>query len=328
VASAGIPSLRKAITDKLRADNGIEVDPNGGVIVTPGGKQALFEAALAFVEPGVDVMIPEPAWVSYGPMVELAGGTAVPVPLDADDNWRLTLEALSEAWTPETRILLINSPNNPTGRVFDEEELAAIATFAQECDLLVFSDEMYEKIRYDGQRHTSIATLPGMAERTLVFNGLSKAYAMTGWRLGYVAGPQPFMQQIEKVHSHSVTCATSFVQKAGVVALSGPQEFIGQMVAAWDRRRRNLAERLNAVNGVSCPLVEGAFYAFADIRGTGMTSTQAADLFLQEAHVAVTPGVAFGAAGEGHVRLSFATSDDLLEDAADRIGRVLGPRPA
>ena len=328
VASAGIPSLRKAIADKLRADNGIEVDPNGGVIVTPGGKQALFEAALAFVEPGVEVMIPEPAWVSYGPMVELAGGTAVPVSLNPDDNWRLTLEALSEAWTPETRVLLINSPNNPTGRVFDEAELAAIATFAQEQDLLVFSDEMYEKILYDGQRHTSIATLPGMAERTLVFNGLSKAYAMTGWRLGYVAGPQPFMQQIEKVHSHSVTCATSFVQKAGVVALNGPQEFIGQLVAAWDRRRRNLAERLNAVNGVSCPLVEGAFYAFADIRGTGMTSTQAADLFLQEAHVAVTPGVAFGAAGEGHLRLSFATSDDLLEDAADRIGRVLGLSPA
>jgi len=328
VASAGIPSLRKAIADKLRADNGIEVDPSGGVIVTPGGKQALFEAALAFVEPGVDVMIPEPAWVSYGPMVELAGGTAVPVSLNPDDNWRLTLEALSEAWTPETRVLLINSPNNPTGRVFDEAELAAIATFAQEHDLLVFSDEMYEKILYDGQRHTSIATLPGMAERTLVFNGLSKAYAMTGWRLGYVAGPQPFMQQIEKVHSHSVTCATSFVQKAGVVALNGPQEFISQMVAAWDRRRRNLAERLNAVNGVSCPLVEGAFYAFADIRGTGMTSTQAADLFLQEAHVAVTPGVAFGAAGEGHIRLSFATSDDLLEDAADRIGRVLGLSPA
>jgi len=328
VASAGIPSLRKAIADKLRADNGIEVDPNGGVIVTPGGKQALFEAALAFVEPGVDVMIPEPAWVSYGPMVELAGGTAVPVSLNPDDNWRLTLEALSEAWTPETGVLLINSPNNPTGRVFDEAELAAIATFAQEQDLLVFSDEMYEKILYDGQRHTSIATLPGMAERTLVFNGLSKAYAMTGWRLGYVAGPQPFMQQIEKVHSHSVTCATSFVQKAGVVALNGPQEFISQMVAAWDRRRRNLAERLNAVNGVSCPLVEGAFYAFADIRGTGMTSTQAADLFLQEAHVAVTPGVAFGAAGEGHIRLSFATSDDLLEDAAERIGRVLGLSPA
>jgi aspartate aminotransferase len=328
VASAGIPSLRKAIADKLRSDNGIEVDPNGGVIVTPGAKQALFEATLTFVEAGIDVLIPEPAWVSYGPMVELAGGTAVPVPLDPEDNWRLTSQALAAAWTPATRVLLINSPNNPTGRVLDQAELAAIATFAQERDLLVFSDEMYEKILYDRQRHTSIATLPGMAERTLVFNGLSKAYAMTGWRLGYVAGPQPYLQQIEKVHSHSVTCATSFVQKAGVVALNGPQEFIGQMVSAWDRRRRHLAERLNAVNGVSCPLVEGAFYAFADIRGTGMTSSQAADRFLQEAHVAVTPGLAFGAAGEGHVRLSFATSDDLLDVAADRIGEVLGLKPA
>jgi aspartate aminotransferase len=328
VASAGIPALRKAIADKLRADNGIEVDPNGGVIVTPGGKQALFEAALAFIETGVDVMIPEPAWVSYGPMVELAGGTVVPVPLDPDDSWRLTSEALVEAWTPATRILLTNSPNNPTGRVFNDTELAAIAAFAQERDLLVFSDEMYEKILYDGQKHTSIATLPGMAERTLVFNGLSKAYAMTGWRLGYVAGPGSFLQQIEKVHSHSVTCATSFVQRAGVVALNGPQEFISQMVSAWDRRRRNLAERLSAINGISCPLVEGAFYAFADIRGTGMSSTQAAELFLQEAHVAMTPGVAFGAAGEGHVRLSFATSDELLAAAADRIGQVLGLRPA
>jgi aspartate aminotransferase len=328
VASAGIPGLRKAIADKLRSDNGIEVDPNGGVIVTPGGKQALFEAALAFVETGVDVLIPEPAWVSYGPMVELAGGTGVPVPLNPDDNWRLTGETLSAAWTPSSRIILINSPNNPTGRVLDNAELAAVAAFAEERDLLVFSDEMYEKILYDGQRHTSIATLPGMAERTLVFNGLSKAYAMTGWRLGYVAGPRPYLEQIEKVHSHSVTCATSFVQKAGVVALTGPQEFIGQMVSAWDRRRRNLAKSLNTVNGIRCPLVEGAFYAFADIRGTGMTSTQAADLFLQEAHVAVTPGVAFGLSGEGHVRLSFATSDDLLAAAADRIGQVLGRKPA
>src|SRR5215212_9096659 len=328
VASTGIPSLRKAIADKLCADNGIEVDPNGGVIVTPGGKQALFEATLAFVEAGVDVLIPEPAWVSYDPMVELAGGTVVPVPLSADNNWRLTTEALSDAWAPASRVLLINSPNNPTGRVFADAELAAIAEFALERDLLVFSDEMYEKILYDGQRHTSIATLAGMAERTLVFNGLSKAYAMTGWRLGYVAGPRAYLEQIEKVHSHSVTCATSFVQKAGVTALTGPQGFIGEMVSAWDRRRQNLADALNAVNGINCPLVEGAFYAFADVRGTGMTSTQAADLFLQESHVAVTPGVAFGAAGEGHVRLSFATSDDLLEDAADRIGQALGLRQA
>lgn len=324
VASAGIPGLRKAIADKLLHDNGIEIDPIGGVIVTPGGKQALFEATLAFVEPGVDVLIPEPAWVSYGPMVELAGGTPVPVTLDPSDNWRLTPEKLAAAVTPATRILLINSPNNPTGRVLDDAELDAVAAFAREHDLLVFTDEMYEKILYDGHRHVSIATLPGMAERTLTFNGLSKAYAMTGWRLGYVAGPRPFMEQIEKVHSHSVTCATSFVQKAGIIALSGPQAFIGEMVSAWDRRRRNLAAGLNQIKGISCPLVEGAFYAFADVRGTGLTSTRAADLFLQEAHVAVTPGIAFGAAGEGHVRLSFATSDEALVQAVDRIGSVLG----
>ena len=324
VASAGLPALRKAIADKLRDDNDIEVEPNGGVIVTPGGKQALFEATLAFVEPGVDVLIPEPAWVSYGPMVELAGGRPVPVPLDPDDNWRLTASGLDAALTPATRILLINSPNNPTGRVLADDELAAIGAFAIEHDLLVFADEMYEKILYDGHRHTSIATLPGMAERTLTINGLSKAYAMTGWRLGYVAGPRAFLEQIEKVHSHSVTCATSFVQSAGIVALTGPQAFIGEMVSAWDRRRRDVASGLDQINGVRCPLVEGAFYAFADVRETGLSSNDAADLFLREAHVAVTPGIAFGAAGEGHVRLSFASSDALLSEAIDRIGRVLG----
>jgi aspartate aminotransferase len=325
VASAGIPGLRKAIADKLLSDNGIEVEPSG-VIVTPGGKQALFEATLAFVEPGVDVLIPEPAWVSYSPMVELAGGRPVPVPLDPDDNWRITLDLLAAAVTPASRILLINSPNNPTGRVLDDSELAAIAGFARDHDLLVFSDEMYEKILYDGHKHTSIATLPELAERTLVFNGLSKAYAMTGWRLGYAAGPKAYIEQIEKVHSHSVTCATSFVQKAGIAALTGPQDFIGEMVTAWDRRRRNVASGLSAINGIHCPLVEGAFYAFADIRGTGMSSSEAADRFLQEAHVAVTPGVAFGESGEGHVRLSFATSDDLLEDAVNRLGDLLGRR--
>ncbi len=325
VASAGIPGLRKAIADKLLSDNGIEVEPSG-VIVTPGGKQALFEATLAFVEPGVDVLIPEPAWVSYSPMVELAGGRPVPVPLDPDDNWRITLDLLAAAVTPASRILLINSPNNPTGRVLDDSELAAIAGFARDHDLLVFSDEMYEKILYDGHKHTSIATLPELAERTLVFNGLSKAYAMTGWRLGYAAGPKAYIEQIEKVHSHSVTCATSFVQKAGIAALTGPQDFIGEMVTAWDLRRRNVASGLSAINGIHCPLVEGAFYAFADIRGTGMSSSEAADRFLQEAHVAVTPGVAFGESGEGHVRLSFATSDDLLEDAVNRLGDLLGRR--
>jgi aspartate aminotransferase len=326
VASAGIPALRRAIAAKLARDNGIEVDPMGGIVVTPGGKQSLIEAALAFIEPGVDVLIIEPAWVSYVPMAELAGGRTVPVTLDPDDNYRVSTGRLEAALTPNARVLFVNSPNNPTGRVLDEAERRAIAEFAVANDLLVFADEMYEKILYDGHRHVSLATLPGMAERTLTFNGFSKAYAMTGWRLGYVAGPKPYIAEIEKVHSHSVTCATSFVQAAGVAALTGPQEFIGEMVAAWDRRRRAVAAGLSAIKGIRCPLVEGAFYAFADLRETGMSSLDAADFILREAHVAVVPGVAFGQAGEGHVRLSFATGDDLLANAVERIGNVLGRR--
>ena len=326
VASAGIPALRQAIAKKLRDDNGIEVDPNGGVIVTPGGKHSLFEAMLALVNPGDDVLVLEPAWVSYVPMVELASGRAVGVPLSPDDNWKVTRDRLEAAVTPASRILVINSPNNPTGRVLDESELNAIAEFAQAHDLLVFTDEMYEKIIYDDHKHISLATLPGMAERTLTFNGFSKAYAMTGWRLGYVAGPKPYISEIEKVHSHSVTCATSFVQAAGVVALEGPQDFISEMVVAWDRRRRAVTDGLNAVKGIRLPLVDGAFYAFADIRETGKSSTEVAELLLQEGHVALVPGVAFGDAGEGHLRLSFATSDELLEKAVTRIGDVLGRR--
>jgi aspartate aminotransferase len=326
VASAGIPALRQAIAKKLRDDNGIDVDPNGGVVVTPGGKHSLFEAMLALVNPGDDVLVLEPAWVSYVPMVELAAGRPVGVQLSPDDNWKVTRDRLEAAVTPAARIMVINSPNNPTGRVLDESELAAIAEFAQAHDLLVFTDEMYEKIIYDGNRHISLATLPGMADRTLTFNGFSKAYAMTGWRLGYVAGPKPYIAELEKIHSHSVTCATSFVQSAGVVALEGPQEFIGEMVTAWDRRRRAVTDGLNAVKGVRVPLVDGAFYAFADIRETGKSSTEIAELILQEGHVALVPGVAFGDAGEGHLRLSFATSDDLLEKAVTRIGDVLGRR--
>jgi aspartate aminotransferase len=326
VASAGTPALRKAIAKKLRDDNGIEVDPNGGIVVTPGGKQSLFEAVLALVNPGDDVLVLEPAWVSYVPMIELAGGNPVAVALSPDDNWKVTPERLESAVTPASRVILVNSPNNPTGRVLDNAELQAIADFAKAHDLLVFTDEMYEKILYDGNDHVSLATLPQMAERTLTFNGFSKAYAMTGWRLGYVAGPKPYIAEIEKIHSHSVTCATSFVQAAGVVALEGPQNFIQDMVTAWDRRRHAVAAGLNAVKGIRVPLVEGAFYAFADIRETGRSSVEIADLLLQEGHVALVPGVAFGQAGEGHLRLSFATSDELLEQAVDRIGNVLGRR--
>ncbi|MGB3330448.1 MAG: pyridoxal phosphate-dependent aminotransferase [Thermomicrobiales bacterium] len=325
VASNGIPALRNAIARKLVADNAIPVEP-AGVLVTPSGKLALFAAAMAFVQPGVDVLVLDSSWVSYVPQIELAGGRAVRIELDPDDGFTVRTEMLEAALTPETRIILVNSPNNPTGRVLRAEELEAIRSLAIEHDLLVWSDEIYEKILYGDAIHTSLASLPGMAERTLTFNGFSKAYAMTGWRLGYVAGPVPLINQIAKIQSHSVTCATSFVQAGGVAALEGDQTAIGEMVAAWDRRRKLVTTGLNAVQGLRVPPIEGAFYAFVDGRETGLDDIALASRLLKEAHVAVVPGTAFGAAGAGHIRLSFATSDEALTTAIERITTLLGSR--
>lgn len=322
--SPGTPALLEAIANKLKTDNNITVDPKSDIIVTPGGKSAIFQACMAFVEPGVDVMILEPAWVSYQPMVELAGGRAVGVPLDADNGWAITREILDEYVTPETRVLLLNSPNNPSGRVATMDELTAIADFAKAHDILVFTDEMYEKIIFGDNTHISIATLPEMAERTLTFNGLSKAYAMTGWRLGCVAGPTDLIKKIMILQSHTVTCATSFAMAGGVAAYNGPQDIIDEMVAAWDRRRQLITDGLNAVKGLNVAPIEGAFYGFIDGRDTGLSIEDLCKKLLDEAHVAVVPGTAFGESCTGHFRLSYATSDELLENAIKRIGDVLG----
>src|SRR5919199_1408273 len=321
VAGAGIPALREAIARKLAVDNGIDVEP-GGIIVTPGGKSALFSAVLAVAGPGDDILIFDPAWVSYEPIATVAGVGTVHVPLDPADNYRITHEAIEAHLTPRTKLMIVNSPNNPTGRVLTTEEFEAITAVANEHDLLVFSDEIYEKILYDGHRHVGLASLPDMAERTLTFNGLSKAYAMTGWRLGYVAGSQALIKQIMKIHSHSVTCATSFAQYGGVAALEGPQDFIVPMVEAWDRRRKLIASGLSAIPGINCPIPEGAFYAFADVSGTGMNGQQVAKLLIDEAQVGVTPGDAFGDVSANHIRLSFANSDELIQKAVERIAQV------
>jgi aspartate aminotransferase len=323
VASAGIPELRRAIARKLQAENRIPVTPDE-IIVTPGGKAALFVSILALVGPGDDVLMFDPGWVSYEPMVLMAGARCLHVPLLPEENYRVTREAIEAVLTPQTRLMIVNSPNNPTGRVLTREEAEAIVAVAQEHDIVVISDEIYEKIIYDGREHLSLAAFPGMAERTLTVNGFSKAYAMTGWRLGYVAGPAPLIRQIMKVHSHSATCATSFAQWGGVAALEGPQDVIDAMVAAWDRRRRFVTERLNAIPGFRCPLPEGAFYAFPDVSGTGLSGQEVAQKLIEEAYVGVTPGDAFGASGSGCIRLSFATADELLERALDRIANVFG----
>src|SRR5680860_21570 len=326
VGGAGTPEFRKAISNKLQQDNRIVAHHNGEILVTPGGKFALFLAAQAFVEPGVDVMVLEPAWVSYAPIVELAGGRAIHVGLDPDANFAITRSVLESHVTPATRIIMLNSPNNPTGRVMTREEVEILASFSVENGLMVWTDEMYEKIIYDGREHISIATFPGLVERTLTFNGLSKAYAMTGWRLGYVAGPKAMISQLSKVNSHATTCATSFAQAGGAAALSGPQEIIGDMVRAWDRRRHLITDGINGIRGLRTNLVEGAFYSFVDAREIDSDSVRLADRILNEVYVGVVPGIAFGDSGEGHFRLSFATSDDALKRTIDRLAAMFGSR--
>ena len=320
VASSGIPPLRKAIAAKLLRDNGLTYDENSELIVTPGGKAAIAISLLSLVSAGDEVLILDPGWVSYAPATQLADATPVQAPLSPDDNWTIAAERLERYVTSRTRVLIFNSPNNPTGRVASPAELAAVATVAQAHDLIVISDEIYEKLIYDGRTHTSIASLPGMRERTIIVNGFSKPYAMTGWRLGYVAAPRDLVKQIATVHSHTATCATSFAQVGGTAAYDGPQDCISTMNAAYDRRRRLVAAGLSRLSGITCPLPEGAFYAFADIRGTGLSSTDFATRLLQSQYVAVTPGDAFGPAGAGYIRLSVANSDAMLQKAVERIG--------
>ena len=322
VASSGIPQLRKAIARKLAQENGVEVDPDKGIIVTPGGKLALYATVMALLNEGDEVILPEPAWVTYRPVIQLAGGTTVPLNLTAENGFSITDDMLKAAITPKSKLILLNSPSNPTGKVLTRGELEIIAAAARENDLYVVTDEMYEKIIFDGRQHISIASLPGMAERTVVLNGHSKAFAMTGWRLGYLAGPPALVKEIGKIQEQTATCAPSFVQIGGVAALEGPQEPVARMTAEYERRRNFFVEMLNEIPHVSCFKPEGAFYAFPKF-DLGLNSIQLADMLLEKARVAGTPGSAFGAAGEGHVRFSFATSPEVLETAAKRIREML-----
>jgi len=322
VASSGIPELRKAIAGKLMRDNAVEVDPDKGVIVTPGGKLALYQIAMTLINEGDEVILPEPAWVTYRPVIELAGGTVAPLSLSAENGFTMTAEALNSLITLRTKAIFLNSPSNPTGKVLTRGELEMIATVAKANDLYIVADDMYEKIIFDGRKHICIASLPGMLERTIIVNGHSKAYAMTGWRLGWLAGPVGIVKEIAKVQEQTATCAGSFTQVAGVAALEGPQEPVYRMTAEYERRRNFFVEMLNDIPHVSCFKPEGAFYAFPRF-DLGMSSIQLADMLLEKAQVAGTPGSAFGEAGDGHVRFSFASAPEVLETAALRIKEML-----
>jgi aspartate aminotransferase len=318
----GTPDILQAIADKMARENNIQVNPATDVVVTPGSKWALFIALAAVLNPGDEVMYLEPVWVSYPAMIKLAGGIPVPVTLPVETNFTITPELLQGKLSPNTKALMVNSPNNPSGRVLNRAEIEAIVAFATENDLYVITDEVYEKLIFDGRTHYSLAAEPGMAERTLTTNGLSKAYAMTGWRLGWVAGPAPILKLAAKMHSQSVTSAATFTMAAGAVALNGPQDAVYGMTQSYQKRRDFMVKALNEIEGVSCAMPEGAFYLMPRFPNSTRNSLEMAEFLLDEAGVAGTPGIAFGQSSEGSVRFSIATAFSELERAVERIAKV------
>ncbi len=318
----GITPLLEAIAAKMGADNGITVNPGTDIIVTPGGKWALFLALSAILNPGDEVLYLEPVWVSYPPMIALAGGTPVAVTLSSEDNFRITADRLRAKLTPRTKALMVNSPNNPTGRVLTAEELDDIAAVALENDLYVISDEIYETIIFDGRKHLSPGARPGMAERTITINGLSKSHAMTGWRLGWLAAPTPIAKLATQMNSQTVSSAANFTMHAAVAALKGPKDTTQAMCAAYQQRRDFMVPALNAIEGVECANIEGAFYLFPRFPNSRRNSAELAEVLIDKAGIASVPGGAFGRSGEGHVRFTIATAMRDLERAVEKLAKV------
>jgi aspartate aminotransferase len=309
-SSRGIPQLCEAIA-RHEEKFGIHADPAKNIIVTPGSKFAIYALLRAVIDPGDEVIVISPAWPSYADMVRIVGG--IPVPVKLDNSLHLDEEGLKRAITERTRLLMVNSPNNPTGGILDIRDLSLIRDLAVESDILVMSDEIYKMMVYDGSKHLSVASLPGMAERTVVVDGFSKTYAMTGWRLGYAVGDERIIDNMVKIQQNTTTCPASFAQFAAVEALSGPQDFVERMVEEYARRRRIILDLVRDIPGINCAEPKGAFYIFPDVSGLGISDAEAARGLL-EAGVAVTPGSPFGPGGEGHIRVSYATGlDDILE---------------
>ncbi len=319
----GLPHTLDAIAAKMGRDNQIIIDdPRRQIIATPGGKWALYLALSAITNPGDEILVLEPYWVSYPAMVTLTGGTAIPVSLPSEDNFRITADLLRAKLTPRTKAILLNTPCNPTGRVLTMAERDAVVAIAQEADLYVIADEIYEKLIFDGRFHLSIAAAPGMAERTLTVNGLTKSYAMTGWRLGWLVGPPEIIRVATKLNGQSVSCAATFTMHACVAALNGPQNAIATMRDAYQQRRDFMVDALNNIKGVECRSIEGAFYLFPRFPNSQKNSLELADALLEKAKIAATPGIAFGQSGEGHLRFAISTALADLERAAERLAQV------
>lgn len=320
-SNAGLKELKQEICEYLLRRFDLNYDSNHETIVTVGGSEAIDIALRAMIEPGDEVLIPQPCYVSYHPCTVLAGGKPVVIELKEEHNFKLTRQELLEAITDKTKILILAFPNNPTGAIMDYDDLKAIVDVIIDKDLIVISDEIYSELTY-GSKHVSIASFPGMKERTIVINGFSKSYAMTGWRLGYAVGPAMIIQQMVKIHQFAIMCAPTTSQYAGIEALKNGDTDVEMMRDAYDKRRRYLVHAFRSM-GLECFEPYGAFYVFPCIKSLGMTSEEFATKLLQEEKVAVVPGTAFGDCGEGYLRISYAYSIENLKIALERIERFV-----
>lgn len=318
----GLLSMRKEISSFIKRKYNVEYNPETEILVTVGGSEAIDGTIRAIIDPGDEVIIPQPSYVCYEPITLLAGGVPVIIETKAEDEFRITPDQLKSAITDKTKALILPYPCNPTGAVMLKEDLEAIAEVLRETNIIVISDEIYSELTFGKERHVSIASIDGMKERTVMINGFSKAFSMTGWRMGYACGPAPIMDQITKIHQFAIMCAPTTSQYAAIEALKNGESDIDAMVEEYDMRRRLIVDGFNKL-GLTCREPLGAFYAFPSIESTGMTSDEFCEKLLYSKHVAIVPGTAFGRGGEGFVRASYCYSVDHIKTALERIGEFL-----
>jgi aspartate aminotransferase len=318
----GLPEFREAVASYVSRTRGIKVGPQH-VCIVPGAKPMIFFPMLALIEAGDEVMYPDPAFPIYRSMIAFLDATAVPIPLREERGFSLDLDFVVDHLTDRTKLIILNSPENPTGGIIPEQDIRRLAEIVRERDVMILSDEIYSRICYEGEAF-SIASVPGMLEKTIIMDGFSKSYAMTGWRLGFGVMPEWLVGPTNKLMANSNTCAASFVQRAGITGLNGPQADVENMVREFRRRRDMFCPALNEIPGFRCPMPSGAFYGFANVTGTGRTSKEMEDLLLEEAGVACLDGAAFGKCGDGYLRFSYANSFENLQEALERIKGVVG----
>jgi len=319
----GIPELRDAIAQKTEQENNIVYDPAGEIVVTVGANEGVLLAMMGLLNPGDEVLIPDPVWLHYFYCAQLAGAVPISVPTREENEFVPSIDDFKSLLTEKTKMIVLTSPNNPTGAVASAEALDALAQLAKEKDLFVISDEIYESMVYDGNRHISIASLPGMKERTIIVNGFSKKYSMTGWRLGWICSDKELMSAMIRIHQYTTVCVTTFAQYGAAEALTGPQDEINRMITEFDRRRGFVYDQLKAMPGIKTLRPKGAFYIFPNITGTGKTSEEISNYLLEEAKIAVVPGSVFGKYGEGYIRISYANSYENLQTAMNNMDAAL-----